>query len=109
MTESVDFAPTEPESQDQQLPHPSMPQEITPLTFSPELRANLSASLFHGNVPYFDATVTELSRMENWREAAKYLTDLLEINRLNPYAMDVMQFTDTIRKWFVKDDEELPT
>jgi len=43
--------------------------------------------------------------MDNWREAATYLTDLLEINRLNPYAADVMQFTDTVRRWFVHDDQ----
>lgn len=81
---------------------PTLPER----TFAPELRTSLSNSLFHGNVTYFDVTVNELSRMDTWREAASYLTDLLELNRLNPYASDVMQFTDTIRKWFIRDDED---
>ncbi len=81
---------------------------LPPRTFPPDMRSSLSNSLFHGNVAYFDVTVTEISRLETWRDAATYLTDLLEINRLNPYAADVMQFTDAIRKWFVRDDEESP-
>jgi hypothetical protein len=77
-----------------------------PLSFPPDLRSSLADSLFHGNVAYFDATVDQLNKLTTWREAAGYLTDLLEINRLNPYATDVMQFTDHIRRWFVREDEE---
>ncbi len=88
---------------------PVGPAAFPPRTFAPEMRASLSNSLFHGNVAYFDVTVNELSHLQNWREAATYLTDLLEINRLNPYAADVMQFTDAIRRWFVRDEEETPS
>ena len=98
-------APVEPDgppSAGIEVPSPVLAER----KFSPELRASLSSSLFHGNVAYFDVTVNELIHMDNWREAATYLTDLLEINRLNPYAADVMQFTDTVRRWFVHDDEE---
>ncbi len=104
-----DFALTEPEvTPPVEPPHaapPALPA-LPPRIFNPDMRASLSNSLFHGNVAYFDVTVNELSRLQNWREAATYLTDLLEINRLNPYAADVMQFTDAIRRWFVRDDEE---
>ncbi len=92
-----------------QQAEPPSPPALPPRTFAPEMRTTLSSSLFHGNVAYFDVTVNELSRLQNWREAATYLTDLLEINRLNPYAADVMQFTDAIRRWFVRDDEETPS
>ncbi len=88
------------------VPSPVTPPSLPPRRFAPELRTSLSNSLFHGNVAYFDVTVNELSRMDTWREAANYLTDLLDINRLNPYAPDVMQFTDAIRRWFIPDDED---
>ena len=92
--------------QSEPVPPQVSPPPTPPRRFAPELRTSLSNSLFHGNVAYFDVTVNELSRMDTWREAANYLTDLLDINRLNPYAPDVMQFTDGIRRWFIRDDEE---
>lgn len=109
-----------PAEQEDQAPHADQPEEVLlpepiaaqpptiveSLSFPPDLRTSLANSLFHGNAAYFDATVQEVNRLSTWREAAVYLSDLLEINRLNPYAADVMQFTDTIRRWFVREDEE---
>jgi hypothetical protein len=74
--------------------------------FSEEQRRLLIASLFRNEAAYFDNVVQTLAGLRSWRDGARYLTDFLEINRLNPYAKDVLQFTGIVRRWFVGDEEK---
>ena len=77
-------------------------------TITEEQRARLLPAIFRNDPLYFDETINALGAMHSWPDAARYLTDFLEINRLNPYAKDVLEFTELIRRWFVQDEEDIP-
>jgi hypothetical protein len=38
-----------------------------------------------------------LNAFQSWKEASAYLTRVYEVNRLDPFAEDVIEFTDLIQ------------
>jgi len=53
--------------------------------------------LFRRDTEYFEALITELNALQSWKEASAYLTRVYEVNRLDPFAEDVIEFTDLIQ------------
>lgn len=63
-------------------------------------RSRYIRKLFKKDREYFDEIIEELNRTPTWREASQYLTRVYEVNNLDPFAEDVIQFTDTIQSRF---------
>jgi len=63
-------------------------------------RSRYIRKLFKKDREYFDEIIEELNRTPSWREASQYLTRVYEVNNLDPFAEDVIQFTDTIQSRF---------
>jgi hypothetical protein len=63
-------------------------------------RSRYIRKLFKKDREYFDEIIEELNRTSTWREASQYLTRVYEVNNLDPFAEDVIQFTDTIQSRF---------
>ena len=53
--------------------------------------------LFRRDTEYFEALVSELNAIESWKDASAYLTRVYEVNRLDPFAEEVVEFTDLIQ------------
>jgi len=53
--------------------------------------------LFRRDREYFEALITELNALQSWKDASAYLTRVYEINRLDPFSEEVIEFTDLIQ------------
>ena len=73
--------------------------------FVMEQRNRFITVLFLGNEDHFAQFRQTLDEAHSWQEAARHLTDLLEQNALNPYAPEVVEFTEIVRRRFVQDEE----
>jgi hypothetical protein len=82
-------------------------RELPDLTglISPDQRARFIRRVFGKDQAYFYGVVATLNTMRTWKEAASYLKQVYEINRLDPFAPDVVEFTDTVQKRFAAEEE----
>jgi len=78
--------------------------DITGL-INPDQRARFIRRVFRKDQAYYYGVVATLNTMRTWKEAAVYLRQVYEINRLDPFAPDVVEFTDTVQKRFAAQGE----
>jgi hypothetical protein len=63
-------------------------------------RARIVRRLFKKDPDYFNFVVAELNKFTSWKESASFLADFFRTNKLDPYADDVVQFTDAVQARF---------
>jgi hypothetical protein len=56
--------------------------------------------VFNRDQAYFYGVIATLNTMRSWSDAASYLAQVYDINRLDPFADVVVEFTDFIQKRF---------
>lgn len=81
--------------------------ELSDLTglINPDQRARFIRRVFRKDQAYYYGVVATLNTMRTWKEAASYLKQVYDINRLDPFAPDVVEFTDTVQKRFAAEEE----
>jgi len=82
-------------------------RELSDLTglINPDQRARFIRRVFRKDQAYYYGVVATLNTMRTWKEAASYLKQVYDINRLDPFAPDVVEFTDTVQKRFAAEEE----
>jgi hypothetical protein len=82
-------------------------RELADLTglISPDQRTRFVRRVFRKDQGYYYGVVATLNTMRTWKEAASYLKQVYDINRLDPFAPDVVEFTDTVQKRFASEEE----
>jgi hypothetical protein len=63
-------------------------------------RNKIIRKLFRKDRQSYEAAITELNKMESWKEASKYLYEFFRTNQLDPYSDDVIEFTDLVQSRF---------
>jgi hypothetical protein len=53
--------------------------------------------LFRRDAEYFGSLLAELNALQTWKDASAYLTRVYEVNRLDPFAEEVIEFTDLVQ------------
>jgi hypothetical protein len=88
-------------------PEPETAQQLSDLTglINPDQRARFIRRVFRKDQAYYYGVIATLNTMRTWKEAASYLKQVYDINRLDPFAPDVVEFTDTVQKRFAAEDE----
>jgi len=56
--------------------------------------------LFADDHAYFSKVMTALNGMESWKVASLYLSNFYDSNGLDPYADEVIEFTDIVHQRF---------
>ena len=56
--------------------------------------------VFNKDQAYFYGVIATLNTMLSWKDAAVYLGKVYDINKLDPFADVVVEFTDLIQKRF---------
>jgi hypothetical protein len=74
-------------------------QELLDL-FSEEERNLLIKEIFSKDEPAFHGAITEISVLEDWREAAQYLDTLFIANGVNAFSAEAVLFTDKLYAHF---------
>lgn len=52
--------------------------------------------LFGDDEAYYSVVITALNGMPSWKEASLYLNDFFDLGKLDPYADEVLEFTDIV-------------
>ncbi len=114
--------PFEPEEADgahlRQPEHsPAAPEPVGPIPGSvpdlPDLRILVSEKqrhrfirkIFQKDQAYYYGVLATLNALPTWKEASAYLQQIYEINDLDPYAEDVIEFTDTVHQRYAAPPE----
>jgi hypothetical protein len=86
---------------------PETAQQLSDLTglINPDQRGRFIRRVFRKDQAYYYGVIATLNTMRTWKEAASYLKQVYDINRLDPFAPDVVEFTDTVQKRFAAEDE----
>jgi len=61
-------------------------------------RTRFVKKIFRKDEEYFNVVVTSLNTIPTWKEASLYLNTLFEMNHLDPFSEDVVEFTDLIQQ-----------
>lgn len=67
-------------------------------TITDEQRQRFVRKLFKKDDDYLAAILVALNRSSSWRDASLYLHELYELNGLDPYSDEVIEFTDAIHR-----------
>ena len=65
-----------------------------------EQRATFIRKIFRKDEEYYTGIIASLNGFRTWKDATQYLTQLFEINGLDPYAPEVVEFTDAVQRRF---------
>jgi hypothetical protein len=97
------LAPEEEVEEQLELPlAPPPPVEFPDLTHSitPEQRKRFIAVLFDRDAYFYDLVIARLNEMRGWHHAAGYVRELFEINSIDPFRDEAIEFTDIIQQRF---------
>ncbi len=56
--------------------------------------------LFANDDAYYAAVMTTLNGLQTWKEASRYLSNFYDVNSLDPYEDEVIEFTDIVHQRF---------
>ena len=79
-------------------------QNLVTFEINDEDERNFIKKLFNKDEIFYRATMNELSRCKNWKEAAAYIDNLFIKYDINPYSNTAINFTDKIQIGFLKRD-----
>ncbi len=65
-----------------------------------EQRSMFIRKIFMKDEDYYGGIITALNNLHSWKDATQYLNQLFEINNLDPFAAEVIEFTDAVQKRF---------
>jgi hypothetical protein len=100
------LAPAVPgeESEEQlELPlEPPPPVQLPDLThiITPEQRKRFIAILCDRDADFYDLVIARLNEMRGWHDAAGYVRELFEINSIDPFRDEAIEFTDIVQQRF---------
>ena len=63
-------------------------------------RQRFIKKMFSRDEKYYAGVIGSLNKARSWKDASLYLNRLYQVNKLDPYAKEVIEFTDTIQKRF---------
>jgi hypothetical protein len=92
-------APSEPEPLDASVTAPPQPAPGLPdlMKMIPsKSRTKFIRRIFKRDAAYFNAVLAELNAAPTWQVASAYLRDFFQLNKLDPFADIVVEFTDLI-------------
>jgi hypothetical protein len=68
-------------------------------------RKRFVKKIFHRDADYYQTVLAALQEMTGWEQASAYLQEFYRTNELDPFAGDVVEFTDVVQKRFQKGAE----
>jgi hypothetical protein len=72
---------------------------------SGEQRERFIKHIFQRDPAYFAGILTRLNHTSSWKEASVYLNHLFQINDVDPFALDVVEFTDVVQSRYTTDTQ----
>jgi hypothetical protein len=63
-------------------------------------KARFVRKIFKKDRDYFDVIITSLNKISTWKEASLFLNRVFELNHLDPFADEVIAFTDAVQQRF---------
>lgn len=76
------------------LPAPGLP-DLTKMIPS-KSRTKFVRKVFKKDTAYYNAVIAELNAAPTWQDASTYLRDFFALNKLDPFAEVVVEFTDLV-------------
>jgi hypothetical protein len=61
-------------------------------------RQRFIRKVFRRDEKYYMGIIAALNKTRNWKEASHYLNKLYQVNRFDPFAKEIVEFTDAIQK-----------
>jgi hypothetical protein len=100
---SVPFVPEDgPEEQLElplALPPPVQLPDLTHI-ITPDQRKKFIAVLCDRDGDFYDLVIARLNEMHRWPDAAGYVRELFEINSIDPFRDEAIEFTDIVQQRF---------
>jgi hypothetical protein len=96
---------TEEQEPEEQLELPlAVPEPVTlpdlTIVITPEQRKRFVNILCDRDADFFDVMISRLNQMDSWQDAKGYVRELFEINTIDPFQDEAIEFTDIIQQRF---------